>query len=180
MPASGFGPAHRKGRKERKAQLQCGTRMTRIGRIYTDPCASVSSVQSVFHHVCSSQKNPASGISAFITPKPCGFSDRNLRFSTPYPRMPRRAYVSAPSRGAALGCSTPRIRMPAGIRGHALQRRDYRRSHLRFFKNVIFQTGLTGLTGYLFNPVHPAILSNLKCQIPAPRLSVITREVRDG
>jgi hypothetical protein len=39
-------------------------------------------------------------ISAFIVPKPCGFS-------------------------------TPRTRMPAGIRGHALQRRDSGRHHLR-------------------------------------------------
>ena len=42
------------------------------------------------------------------------------------------------------------------------------RVHLRFFNNLIFQTGLTGLTGYVFNPVHPVILSNLKCQLPAP------------
>jgi hypothetical protein len=39
-------------------------------------------------------------ISAFIMPKPCGFS-------------------------------TPRTRMPAGIRGHALQRRDSGRHHPR-------------------------------------------------
>ena len=42
------------------------------------------------------------------------------------------------------------------------------RVHLLFFKNVIFQTGLTRLTGYVFNPVYPVILSNLKCQPPAP------------
>jgi len=28
-----------------------GTRMTRIGRIFTDPCLSVSSVQSVFYRI---------------------------------------------------------------------------------------------------------------------------------
>jgi len=107
LPATDFGAAHRKGRKEHEAQPQCGTRMTRIGRIFTDPCASASSAQSVFHHVCSSLKNPASEteVSAFI------------------------------------------------------------RVHPRFFKNVIFQKGLTGMTGYVFNPV---ILSNLKCQLPAP------------
>jgi len=38
----------------------------------------------------------------------------------------------------------------------------------RFFKNVIFQRGLTGSTGYVFNHVHPVILSNLKCQLSAP------------
>ena len=38
------------------------------------------------------------------------------------------------------------------------------RVHLRFFKNVILQTGFTGLTEYVFNSV---ILSNLKCQLPA-------------
>jgi hypothetical protein len=40
-----------------------------------------------------------------------------------------------------------------------------------FFKSVIFQTGLTGLTGCVFNPVHPVILSNLKCQLTAPEKS---------
>jgi hypothetical protein len=71
-PATDFGVAHRKVRKERKAQSQCGTRMTRIGRIFTDPCASASSVQSVFHHVCFSLKNTASGasVSAFIRVHP--------------------------------------------------------------------------------------------------------------
>ena len=65
LPTTDFGAAHRKGRKERKAQPQCRTRMTQIGRIFTDPCAFAS---SVFHHVCSSLKNPASDtkVSAFI------------------------------------------------------------------------------------------------------------------
>ncbi len=61
--------------------------MTWIGRTFTYLRASVS---SVFY------RNP----SAFIMPKPCGFS-------------------------------TPRTRMPTGIRGHALQRRDSGRHHLR-------------------------------------------------
>jgi hypothetical protein len=104
-PHPHFGTAHR---KERKAQSQCRTRMTQIGKIFTDLCKSVSSAQSAFHHVCSSMKKPASGVSAFI------------------------------------------------------------RVHLRFFEKVIFQTGLTGLTGYVFNPVHPVIMSNLKCQLLAP------------
>ncbi len=80
-PVTYFGAAHRKVRKDRKAQPRCGTRMTRIARIFTDP-----------------------SVSAFIS------------------------------------------------------------VHLRFFKNVIFQTGLTGSTGYVFNHVHSVILSNLKCQ----------------
>jgi len=67
-----------------------GTRMTPIGRIFTDRRASVSSVASVLYRI----------LSAFIMPKPCGFS-------------------------------TPRTRMPAGIRGHALQRRDSGRHHPR-------------------------------------------------
>ena len=59
------------GRIYRKAQPQYGIRMTRIGRISTDTAnlrASASSAQSVFHHVCSSLKNPASGasVSAFV------------------------------------------------------------------------------------------------------------------
>ena len=97
--------------KEHKAQPQCGTRMTRIGPIFTDPCKSASTAQSVFHHVCSSLKNPASGAVALI------------------------------------------------------------RVHLLFFNNVIFQTGLTGLTGYVFNPVHPVILSNSKRHLSTPRQS---------
>jgi len=105
---------HRKGRKERKAQPQFRTRMTRIARIFTDianPRASASSAQSAFHHVCSSLKNPASGASV-------------------------SAFISV---------------------------------HPRFFKNVIFQTGFIGSTGYVFNPVHPVILSNLKYPLPTPR-----------
>ncbi|NJD54252.1 MAG: hypothetical protein FIB07_15480 [Candidatus Methanoperedens sp.] len=97
-----FGAAHRKGRKAQ----QFRTRMTRIARIFTDnfnPCASVLSVKSVFHHVCPSLKNPPSGAST-------------------------SAFISV---------------------------------HLRFFIDVIFQTGLTGFTGYAFNPVNPVILSDL-------------------
>jgi hypothetical protein len=80
---------------------------TRIARIFTDPCASA---QSVFH--CTP--------SAFIMPKPCGFSDRNLTVlnsqttptgicvhagsesyaSRPGTHLCLRAYVYAPSRGA--------------------------------------------------------------------------------
>jgi len=40
--------------------------------------------------------------------------------------------------------------------------------HLRFFYDVIFQTGLTGSTGYVFNHVHRFILPNLLCQLPIP------------
>ncbi len=57
---------HRKVRKDRKAQPQCGTRMTMIGRIFTDTANPRAFAQSVFHHVCSSLKNPASGVSALI------------------------------------------------------------------------------------------------------------------
>jgi hypothetical protein len=109
-------------RKDRKAQPQFGTRMTRIAQIFTDTAnlrVSASSAQSAFHHVCLSLKNPAS-----------------------------ETEVSA-----------------------------YIRIHPWFFKNVIFQTGLTGSTGYVFNPVHPVILSNLKCQLLAPRQSVRVMEV---
>jgi len=67
-------PIHRKGRKERKAQQQCGTQITRIGRIFTDQCASV---QSVFHHVCSSLKNPEfeTELFEFIRVNPWFFHD---------------------------------------------------------------------------------------------------------
>ena len=74
LPAMDFGAAHRKGRKERKGQQQCGTQITRIGRIFTDQCASV---QSVFHHVCSSLKNPEfeTELSEFIRVNPWFFHD---------------------------------------------------------------------------------------------------------
>ncbi|GFO96488.1 hypothetical protein ig2599ANME_0677 [groundwater metagenome] len=42
------------------------------------------------------------------------------------------------------------------------------RVHLRFFESLIFQTGFTGSTGYVINPVHPVILSNSKSQLTAP------------
>ncbi len=70
-----------------------GTRMTRITRIFADmlnPCTSASSVQSVFY------RNPLCRVSAFIMPKPCGFS-------TPRTRMPCGAYVDMPFRGGTLG-----------------------------------------------------------------------------
>jgi len=84
-------------RSGKRPKTRRRTRMTRIQRIFTDLHVSASSAQSAFHHVCSSLKKPASGVSALIC------------------------------------------------------------VNLRFFKNVIFQTGLTGSTGYVFNPVHPVI-----------------------
>ncbi len=122
---------HRKERKERKEKQQkylcplchsmkkhrlseLRTRMTRIGRIFTDtinPCASASSVQSVFHHSFSGMKPTCKKVSAFIC------------------------------------------------------------VHLRFLKKVIFRTGLTEFTGYVFNPVYPVILSNSRRRLPAPRQS---------
>jgi len=44
-----------------------GTRMTRIGRIFTDPCVSTSSAQSVFYRGHSHVNNP---LSAFISVHP--------------------------------------------------------------------------------------------------------------
>ncbi len=106
--------------KAPKPQLR--TRMIRIRRIFTDtanPCASVSSVQSVFYYSFSGMKPTCTKVSAFI-----------------------------------------------GV-------------HLRFLNEAIFQTGLTGLAGCVlsFNPVNPVILSNWKCQLAAPRLSAMAREV---
>ncbi|GFO96487.1 hypothetical protein ig2599ANME_0676 [groundwater metagenome] len=62
-PATDFCAAHRKVRKDRKVQPQCGTQMPQIQQIFTDPRVSASSAQSAFHHVCPSLKNPASGTS---------------------------------------------------------------------------------------------------------------------
>ncbi len=168
-PITDLCAAHRKVRKERKAQPQFRTRMTRIARIFADTAnprasaSSASSAQSVFHHVCSFLKNPAYGVSAFITPKPCGFSRPKPNGS----RLPNNTYALAghtwtrPPEAQLWVPSTPRTRIPAGICGHALQRRISGRHHQRFFKNMIFQTGLTG---YVFNLVHPVILSNSKFQ----------------
>ena len=39
-------------RKERSAQLQCGTRMTRIGRIFTDSCHMKSTERKIFAFIC--------------------------------------------------------------------------------------------------------------------------------
>jgi|LGVC01.1.fsa_nt_gb hypothetical protein len=66
-PITDFGAAHR---KERKAQPQCGTRMTRIQRILTDPCQSAPSVKSVFYRSCSRMKSIGSKVSAFICVHP--------------------------------------------------------------------------------------------------------------
>ncbi len=86
MSASNFGATHRKGRKERKEKRhdslhpllhnikkhslsELRTRMTQIRRIFTDtanPCTSVLSVQSVFHHSFSGMKLTYAKVSAFI------------------------------------------------------------------------------------------------------------------
>jgi hypothetical protein len=42
------------------------------------------------------------------------------------------------------------------------------RVHLRFLKNVVIQTGLTGSTRDVFDFVHPFIPSNLKYQYQRP------------
>ncbi len=103
ISGSDFGAAHRKGRKERKAQPQCGTWITRIQRIFTDTCQSVPYMKSVFYRSFSRMKSTDRKVSVFISVRP------------------------------------------------------------RFSNGVIFQMGLTGLIGCGFNPVHPVILSNLKC-----------------
>jgi hypothetical protein len=59
------------------------------------------------------------------------------------------------------------------------------RVHTRFLNDVIFQTGLTGFTGYVFNPVYPVILSNSKCQFTYPLYSagrrlLLNTWVKDG
>lgn len=51
-PATNFGVAHRKVRKERKAQPQCGTRMTQIGRIFMDSCQLKSTERKIFAFIC--------------------------------------------------------------------------------------------------------------------------------
>jgi len=104
-----------------------GTRMTQIGRILTDLRASVSSVQSVFH------RNP----SAFIMPKPCGFSRPKPNGS----RLPNNTYALAghtwtrPPEAQLWVPSTPRTLMPVGIRGQTLQMCDSGRLHPRLISS---------------------------------------------
>jgi hypothetical protein len=79
------------------------TLMTRIRRIFTDNfdlCVSVSSVQSVFYYIPSC----AARASAFIMPKPCGFSRPKPNGSRLRAHVcPCGAYVDTPSRGVTLG-----------------------------------------------------------------------------
>ncbi len=91
--------------------------MTQIGRIFTDMRASDS---SVFYR----------NLSAFIMPKPCGFS-------TPRTRMPAGIRQGLrPLRTLVHVCQCAGIRVHAidwrdSRRGHALQRRDSGRHYLR-------------------------------------------------
>lgn len=90
-PAKDLGAAHRKVRKvrkDRKAQPQYGTRMTRIFTDIANPRASASSAQSAFHHVCSSLKNRASGasVSAFNPVHPVILSKRKCWLFTHWRR----------------------------------------------------------------------------------------------
>ena len=53
-----LGAAHRKVRKERKAQPQFRTRMTRIARIFTDMCASAQSASYRIYSLIDEDINP--------------------------------------------------------------------------------------------------------------------------
>ncbi len=107
---------------EKATTSRSRTRMTRIGRIFTDildRCASVSSALSVFY------RNP----SAFIIPKPCGFSTLRTRMLAGISRSDihvwQRPYVCATSTGATVDV------------GHALQRRDSGRHHLQLISFLL-------------------------------------------
>jgi hypothetical protein len=118
---------------KKSPQSRRGTRMTRIAQIFTDLCVSASTVapvdvahtygsrhkwRSVFHNT----------LSAFIMPKPCGFST---------PRMPAGIRQGLrPLRTLVHVCQCAGIRVHAidwrdSRSGHALQRRDSGRHHLR-------------------------------------------------
>jgi hypothetical protein len=84
-----------------EVQSRFSTRMTRIARIFTDMRASASSVASMFYR----------NTSAFIMPKPCGFS-------TPRTHMPCGAYVYTPAPKATLLDVVPTY----ALRGHTCMR----------------------------------------------------------
>jgi hypothetical protein len=146
-------------RKERKAQpqkslnseeiIRAGTQITRIGRIYTDPCLSVSTV----------------------APVDVAQPSRQL---TPCTRMPAHCHKWTRPQGAQPltygSCHTWRsmfYRNPVIIDDDKKPQMnaDKRRLIALFYRKerkakVVFQTGLTGSTGYVlsFDQVHPVIM----------------------
>ena len=104
-------------------QLRFGTRMTRIRRIFTDPCVSVSSVQSVFY------RRPVNYISAFINAETL----RVLDSAHTYALQGIRGHAGSESYASRLGTHV----CPAGAyvyapsRGATLEARDSGRLHLR-------------------------------------------------
>ncbi len=118
-------------------QQRHGTRMTRIGQIFTDlfnPCVSVSSAQSVFYH-----KKPQ--INADER-RPIAIIHRKEREE----RKAEEQKSLRPLRSLRL------------IEFHGIPTAQGTK------EKIVFQTGLTGSTGcvLLFNPVHPVILSRMK------------------
>jgi hypothetical protein len=63
FPVTELGATHRKRRKERKAQPPCRTRITRIQRIFTNPCQSA---KSAFYRSCSYMKSTDRKVSRTI------------------------------------------------------------------------------------------------------------------
>ena len=164
------------GRKERKAQPQFRTRMTRI---FMDNILSEKSINSTYPNEPQSTQRaqrffkPISVSSVHSVVLTFRKFDPRLSASTVAPVGVAHMYGSRHKWRSVFHHVCSSLKSPAsGARVSA-----FIRVYLRFFIDVIFQIGLTGSTGYVFNPVHPVILSNLMCLIPAPRQSEMERKV---
>ncbi|KAB2941876.1 MAG: hypothetical protein MPEBLZ_02169 [Candidatus Methanoperedens nitroreducens] len=157
-------------RKERKAQPQFRTRMTRI---FMDNILSEKSINSTYPNEPQSTQRaqrffkPISVSSVHSVVLTFRKFDPRLSASTVASVDVAHTYGSRHAWRSAFHHVCSSLKSPAsGASVSALIG-----VHLRFFIDVIFQTGLTGSTGYVFNPVHPVILSNLKRQFLAPHLN---------
>jgi hypothetical protein len=123
LPATDFGTTHR---KVRKAQPQFRTQMTRIARIFTDTFLSEKSINSTFPN----EPQRTQRAQRFL--KHISVSSVHsvvLTFWTGSKLDPRASafhHVCSSLKNAASGASVS----------------AFIRIHLRFFKNVIYQTGL--------------------------------------
>jgi hypothetical protein len=157
---------HRKGREKHKAQkhkslciekiIRPGTRMTRIKRIYTDPCVSVSSAQSVFYRtppIIDHDKKPQMkaprvtplegvytyalrGIRGCRVENPHGFGIDERRFVAINHRKVREERKAEEQKSSRL------LRSLRLIEFHGIPTAQGNK------EKIIFQTGATGSTGW--------------------------------
>ncbi|MFH0904938.1 MAG: hypothetical protein V1854_07130 [Methanobacteriota archaeon] len=156
------GPIHRKVREERKAQshnslyfeeiIRTGTRISRFGRIFTDPCASVSSVQSVFNRT------------------PPIIDDDNK----PQMNADERRLIASLHRKKRKAEEQKSLRYLRLIEFHGIPTAQGNKD------KVIFQTGLTGSTGYVssFYPIHLSKINELQLNADDRRFKIATEPRR--